>query len=226
MEKKHWKKKAAVGVICAAASAGVLIHGAIDSPGELLQDDASAAAVTAQADDGMTAQGDVRKNAPLRRRLLALPLGVRAAVVIPLWALGWGITALAALLWQAVLSPIGSSAASWLLTAALAVGAFALTAKAMFPDLPLKKLLRPRSILLITGGVLCFGILDTLLPLFWEDYPPIGQWLRLIGTALVIAAGCLSLRKLVRKKEKTPPLTAKQQAMALADTVCPPRNNP
>ena len=223
MEKKHWKKKAAVGVICAATGAGVLVSGAIDSPIELLQDNASAAAVTAQADDGMTAQEDVRKNAPLRRRLLSLPLGVRALFVIPLWALGWGVTELAALLWQAVLTPIGSSVASWLLTAVLAVGAFALTAKAMFPDLPLKNLLRPRNILLIAGGVLCFGILDTLL-LFWEDYPPIGRWLRLIGTALMIAAGCLSLRKLHHKKEKTVPLTTKQQAMALADTVCPPRN--
>ncbi len=225
MEKKHWKKKAAVGVICAATGAGVLVNGAIDSPIELLQDNASAAAVTAQADDGMTAQEDVRKNAPLRRRLLSLPLGVRALFVIPLWALGWGVTELAALLWQAVLTPIGGSVASWLLTAVLAVGAFALTAKAMFPDLPLKKLLRPRNILLIAGGVLCFGILDTLLPLFWEDYPPIGRWLRLIAAALVIAIGCLSLRKLAHRKEKTPPLTAKQQAMALADTVCPPRNS-
>ena len=224
MEKKHWKKKAAVGVICAATGAGVLVNGAIDSPIELLQDNASAAAVTAQADDGMTAQEDVRKNAPLRRRLLALPLGVRALFVIPLWALGWGVTELAALLWQAVLTPIGGSVASWLLTAVLAVGAFALTAKAMCPDLPLKKLLRPRNILIIAGGVLCLGLIDTLLPLFWEDYPPIGQWLRLIAAALMIAAGCLSLRKLHHKKEKTVPLTTKQQAMALADTVCPPRN--
>ena len=90
MEKKHWKKKAAVGVICAATGAGVLVNGAIDSPIELLQDNASAAAVTAQADDGMTAQEDVRKNAPLRRRLLSLfPCG-RWVGALRTWRYSYG----------------------------------------------------------------------------------------------------------------------------------------
>ena len=58
-------------------------------------------------------------------------------------------------------------------------------------------------------------LLDFLLPNFVDE----GK------SELVIAVGCLSLRKLHHKKEKTVPLTTKQQAMALADTVCPPRNS-
>lgn len=106
----------------------------------------------------------------------------------------------------------------------MAVGTFALTAKAIFPNVSLKKILRPRNILIVACGVLLLGAMDTVLPLFWKDYPSIGRWVRLIGTALMIACGCLSLRKLHRKKAKTPQLTTEQQAMALADTVCPPRN--
>ncbi len=225
MEKKNWKKKAAVGVICAATGAGVLVNGAIDTPNDLLQDDIAAVTVEAQTDDDMTAaDDDERKGSPLRRWLLSLPLGVRVLIGIPLWALGWGITELFALLGQAALTPLGHTILSWLLTAALAVGTFALTAKAIFPNIPLKKILRPRNILIVAGGVLLLGTVDTVLPLFWKDYPSIGRWVRLIGAAFMITCGCLSLRKLHRKKEKKPPLTTEQQAMALADTVCPPRN--
>ena len=225
MGKKNWKKKAAVGVICAATGAGVLVNGSIDTPNDLLQDDIAAVTVEAQTDDDMTAaDDDERKGSPLRRWLLSLPLGVRILLGIPLWALGWGITELFALLGQAALTPLGHTILSWLLTAVLAVGAFALTAKAIFPNMPLKKILRPRNILIVAGGVMLLGAMDTVLPLFWKDYPSIGRWVRLIGTALMIACGCLSLRKLHRKKAKTPPLTTEQQAMALADTVCPPRN--
>ena len=225
-KKKSWKKKAAVGVICAATGAGVLVNGAIDTPNDLLQDDAAAVIIEAQTDDDMVAaDDDERKGSPLRRWLLSLPIGVRMLIGIPLWALGWGITELLALLWQAALSPLGSTILSWLLTAALALGAFALTAKAIFPDLPLKKILRPRNILIVVGGTLLLGAIDTVLPLFWTGYPHIGRWVRLIGAALVIGCGCLSLRKLHRRKEeKTPALTTEQQAMALADTVCPPRH--
>lgn len=223
MEKKSWKKKAAVGVICAAAGAGVLLNGTIDTPGDLLQDGMAAVTIETQSDDDAAAQDDERKGSPLRRRLLSLPLGVRALAGIPLWALGWGITELFALLWQTALTPLGSTILWWLLTATLAVGAFALTAKAVFPDISLKKILRPRNILIVAGGVLLLGIIDTVLPLFWTDYPSLGRWIRLIGTMLMITCGCLSLKKLHRKKEKSPPLTAEQQAMALADTVCPPR---
>ena len=225
MEKKNWKKKAAVGVICAATGAGVLVNGAIDTPNDLLQDDAAAVIIESQTDDDMTAADDEeRKGSPLRRWLLSLPLGVRVLVGVPLWALGWGITELLVLLWQAALTPLGGTILSWLLTAALALGAFAVTAKAIFPDIPLKKILRPRNILIVVGGTLLFGVLDTVLPLFWTGYPPIGRWLRLGGAALMIGCGCLSLRKLHHKKEAPKQPTAEQQAMALADTVCPPRN--
>ena len=225
MEKKNWKKKAAVGVICAATGAGVLVNSAIDTPNDLLQDDAAAVIIEAQTDDDMAAADDEeRKGSPLRRWLLSLPLGVRVLIGVPLWALGWCITELLALLWQAALTPLGSTILSWLLTAALALGAFAVTAKAIFPDIPLKKILRPRNILIVVGGTLLFGVLDTVLPLFWTGYPPIGRWLRLGGAALMISCGCLSLRKLHHKKETPKQPTAEQQAMALADTVCPPRN--
>ncbi|MBR2755595.1 MAG: hypothetical protein IKD64_07225, partial [Lachnospiraceae bacterium] len=48
---------------------------------------------------------------------------------------------------------------------------FAVAMKCAFPKLPLKKILRPRNILIILGGTIVLGIADQVVPLFWKDYP-------------------------------------------------------
>ena len=222
---KNWKKKAAVGAVCAVASTGVLVGGVFDSPADLLSD-SSAAAVTVEmhSDDGIAGQQDEskhRKASPLRQWFLHLPLGVRALLGVPLWGIGWCILSALGLLWQGLLTPLGGKILLWLLTAAVAVGVFALTAKAMFPHVPLKKLLSRRHILLIVGGTLLLGLLDTILPLLWDKYPPISRILRLCGSSALLLSALLSLRKLHRQKEPADKTVA-QQAMDLANTVCTP----
>ena len=250
-KKSKWKKKAAVGVVAAAASASVLVGGAFDSPADLLDadsdDDTGAPTpvvhtLTAQradvADDGGVASDEDedsqrRQRFPaVRRRILGLPIGVRALVGVPLWAAGWAITAGLSLLWNAALSPLGSRILAWVLAAVAAVLVFALTAKAIFPNAPWKKLLRPRNVLIVLLGMALLGATDTLLNIFWEDYPPIGQVVRLVGGAVMITAACLASRKLLRhwkpdpveepEPEPEPAVpTVEEQAMALADSVCP-----
>ena len=249
-KKSKWKKKAAVGVVAAAASASVLVGGAFDSPADLLADDSdngsvptpvvhTLAATTADlTDSGDTGAADDeedqrRQRFPqLRRWILGLPIGVRALVGVPLWAIGWAIISGLGLLWTAALSPLGSKILAWVLTAVAAVLVFALTAKAIFPNAPWKKILRPRNILLVVVGIAVLGATDTLLGIFWKDYPPIGQVARLIGGALMITSACLASRKLLRhwkpepapvkaEEAPVPQLTVEEQAMALADSVCP-----
>lgn len=248
-KKSKWKKKAAVGVVAAAASASVLVGGAFDTPADLLaadnDDDSSPApvvhtlsAVTADVNDDGPGNADDedserRQRFPqLRRWILGLPIGVRALVGVPLWAVGWAIISGAGLLWSAALSPLGAKILAWVLTAVAAVLVFALTAKAIFPNAPWKKILRPRNIITVIIGIAVLGATDTLLGIFWKDYPPIGQVARLIGGALMITAACLSSRKLLRhfKPESAPkaaeeptaePLSVEAQALALADSVCP-----
>lgn len=227
-KKKNWKQKAAVGAVCAATGAGVLVNGMFDTPADLLQgSDSGPAGIVAQCDDDSPLVEDEeeedRKSGPVRRWILSLPLYLRVLLGLPLWAAGWGITELAGLLWKLFLTPLGSTVASWLLTAALAIGAFALLAKAIFPDLPLKKLFSRRNLLLILGGTLLLGLLDTVLSAAWEGYPDLGRWLRLGGVAALLALGWIRAGRLLPKPVANVPLTAAQQAMKLADTVCPPR---
>ena len=233
-KKKNWKKKAAVGAVAAAASTGILVGAAFDSPMDLL-DGPDAISINAQADDdGGVVTGDddeekSRRGSPVRRWIMGLPLGVRACVCVPLWCIGWGLLHLAGLLYQAALTPLGSTILSWVLAAAMTMGVFCLAAKAMFPDLPLKKLLRPRHFLLILGGMFLLGIADVLLPYYWADYPTVGKLLRLLASALLTGVGALSLWRIGRrlKKKEAIPLPASDrtdvevQAMALADSVCP-----
>ena len=248
-EKKNssWKKKTAVGMVAAAASASVLVGGAFDSPADLLDvvnsdDDGSPTPIvetlTAQVPDVTADDGDDngdeerRQRFPaVRRWVQSLPVGVRALVGVPLWCIGWGITEALGLLWQAAMTPLGGKILSWLLAALAAILVYALTAKALFPSTPWKKILRPRNLLLVFGGMAVLGAADTLLGVFWKDYPPIGRLLRLVGGLLMVTGVWLTSRKLLRRHSKPkeepeepeqPPLTVEQQAMALADTVCPP----
>lgn len=249
-QKKKWKKKAAVGMVAAATSASVLVGGAFDSPADLLNPDTdngdnsptpivetvslhtAAAAVDDGSDRGDNGGEERRQRFPaVRRWIQSLPVSVRALVGVPLWCAGWGISTGLALLGQAAMTPLGSRILSWVLAAVAAVLVFALTAKAIFPNVPWKKLLRPKNVLIVLGGMAALGVADTLLSVFWKDYPPIGRLLRLVGGALMITAACLSTRKLIhrhaRKEDAAPEeppapvLSVEEQAMALADTVCP-----
>lgn len=236
-KKKSWKKKAAVGAVCAAASTGILVGSTFDSPGDLLPD-VDAISITAQADDdgGMVTGDDEdeekgRKGSPLRRWILGLPLGVRSCVCVPLWCIGTGLLYLLGLLYQAALTPLGSTILSWVLAAAMVLAVFCITAKAMFPDVPLKKLLRPRHFIWLLGGMFLLGVADVVLPHYWADWPTVGKLLRLIGTAVLTGTACLGLWRIGKRLQKKPapesvpvsdPRTeVEKQAMALADSVCP-----
>ena len=249
-KKKTWKQKTAVGMVAAATSASVLVGGAFDSPADLLNpehgdDDNSPTPIvetltahvvdTADdgSDDGDSGDEERRQRFPaVRRWVQSLPVAVRALVGVPLWCAGWGLTELLSLLWQAAMTPLGGKILSWLLAAAISVLAYALTAKALFPHATWRKILRPKNLLILLGGMVVLGAADTLLGIFWKDYPPISRLLRLVGGALMITATCLSARKLLhrfKKEDKPTPevipslrTDVEQQAMALADSVCPP----
>ena len=237
MKKRNWKKRAAAGAVATAAGAGLLVGAAFDSPADFLGE-ADAIAITAHADDDggdMVTGGDEdeersRKGSPLRRTIQTLPAWVRLGVCLPLWCIGTALQYLLSLLYQAALTPLGSTILSWVLAAAMVLGVFALTAKAMFPDIPLKKLLRRRHFLWLLGGVALLAVADIVMPYYWEDWATLGKVLRLAGTAALVGLGALALRRIGKRfvpaptPEETPeqsPLTVEQQAMALADSVCP-----
>ena len=226
-EKKKWKRKAAVGAACATVSAGILVGGAFDSPADLLGSPDSLT-ISAQAEDNVPDCGQERrsKSGFLRRGIASLPLGIRAWVCVPLWCIGWAVLELCQLLCGAVLTPVGGMIFAWLLAAAMVFGVLCLVAKAMFPGVPLKKLLKPRHFLWVVGGMFFLAVADFVLPYFWEDYPRFSRFLRMLGSAALVGLGALRLwhlgRKLCKEEKDRPGRTAVEQAaMSLADTVCP-----
>ena len=191
---------AASSAVAAVTAAGVLVGGAFASPDDILNDGPDAIVQTLDSGtpieiDSGGADGGAEEEegeeetkrsltGSVRRLVLSAPVGVRAVVAVPLWALGTAVIALASSLWSAVLSPVASTVLSWLAFAALAVLIFALAVKTVFPDLPLKKILNKRSILTIVLLCFLFGVVDCVLPFFWEDYENLSRLLKLVGSLI------------------------------------------
>nr|MCR5663447.1 hypothetical protein [Oscillospiraceae bacterium] len=162
-----------------------------------------------------------------RQRLLALPLALRLLVVLPLWALGSLLITVFSPLFQAFLGPVLGKALAWLALLAALAGAFLLAAKAVFPDLPLKKLLNRRSLLILLGGALLGGLLDCFAPFLWDGYESAARLARWIAVGLILGAATLSfaLRENRKRREaaaeaeethRRAPLS-RREILALAD---------
>ena len=212
-EKKQINGKAAASAVVAVTAAGVLVGGAFSSPDDILDEGPGPLVQTLNtdapaADDGGTAEeeevGVEEERRGLRggvRRLVrSAPLRVRALVFVPLWALGTGVMTLFSALWSALLSPVASAVLNWLIIAAIAVGVFALAAKTVFPDLPLKKILNKHSLLTIALLCLGFCLLDALLPVFWDSYETASRAFKLFGS--FVAAGVPLVFFVSRRKRR------------------------
>lgn len=205
MSKKDIEKKVASKAVAVAAAAGMLVSSAFSSPADLLQDEDDAALtppaavveyVTADTgpddDDASTAEEENEEKLSLRgkirRRILRMPQAVRAIIGVPLWGIGWGITSLLSLLWSAVLSPVFAVVLKWVVAAALLLLVVALTLKAVFPDIPLKKLLNKRNFLTVFIGMGVLGATDTVLCHLIPDKGYISLAVKIIGSLCIMAA--------------------------------------
>ena len=220
---------AASSAVAAVTAAGVLVGGAFASPDDILNDGPDAIVQTLDsgtaieidsggADGGAEEEeGEETKRSltgSVRRLVLSAPVGVRAVVAVPLWALGTAVIALVSSLWSAVLSPVASTVLSWLAFAALAVLIFALAVKTVFPDLPLKKILNKRSILTIVLLCFLFGVVDCVLPFFWEDYENLSRLLKLVGS--LICTG-VPVGFFVRRRQRKLKMQAEEDAARAAE---------
>ncbi len=252
-EKKNLGGKATASAVAAVTAAGVLVGGAFSSPDDLLDDgpgplvqnfqaDAQAADDGGGADEGDESEaGEERRSfrSGVRSLIRSAPTGVRAVVFVPLWALGTAVIALVSSLWASVLSPVAATLLGWLAIAALAVIIFALAAKTVFPNLPLKKILNRHSLLTIALFCFGFGVLDAVLPMFWDNYATVSKLLKVFGS--LIATGVPLAFFISRRKRRqlaevegepvetaAPELSREEREQAarklvedLADSVCP-----
>lgn len=176
------KKAAATALATTIAASGAAVDATFDSPQDILQNTYVEPVVEyvnpdGTTDDGGTTQDDEDKGKQavtaakktVREWILGLPLAVRYIVVVPLWFVG-NLVLWAGGIIMTGLSPLWEGALHLLLLAAVLTGAFTIAAKAMFPDVPLKKILNKRTFKgILTVAVFVF-LLDLALKVGWPEY--------------------------------------------------------
>ena len=143
-------------------------------------------------------RGGIRDS--LRNLILRMPKAVRACCVLPFWALGWLLITGLAALWGAVLSPIFSTVLGWILTAALVLAGVCLAVKCVFPNIPVKEIIKKvcnrKTITFTLLGVAVVAGLDAFMPDLWPGYLRMRDLFRFTGCTILL--GCVSL-PLIRK---------------------------
>lgn len=245
MKKKENEKKAASKLVAIAAAAGMLVNSAFASPADLLQEDEDAALAPPAAvveyvvaDTGPDGDDDASQpdeeneeklsfRGRLRRRILRLPQAVRALIGVPLWGIGWGINSLLSLLWSAILSPVFATVLKWLVAAALLFLAVILTVKAVFPDIPLKKLLNKRNFLTVFIGMGVLAVADTVLGIAIPDKEYLSLIVKSVGSLGIMAAAVVPAILSENKARKASPSVEtdeperdyRKEILELADSV-------
>ena len=142
------KKKIAAALAATIAASGAAVDMSFDNPADLLQQDASVEPKIEYVDlengqdedqagdEEKQRQNTAAKSGAFREWILGLPLAVRALFILPQWFIGHLILTGGSMLF-AGLSPILHWLLGFVLLALVIMGAFTVTAKAMFPDLPL-----------------------------------------------------------------------------------------
>ena len=189
--------------------------GAFSSPAAILDDEDKPAAYVERAEaeesspesslDETEDEEEKKKpglKAAVRKKLLSLPLAVRVIVLVPLWAIGTGIVFLLGGIWQ-VLSPALGKALGAL--AALVYGIIALGIKAIFPNVPIKKLLNRKTIPAMCIAGAAAAALDVIFPLFISDYSNIRSVAQTVLMTIAAGIAIVSMSVIFSRRKKPEP---------------------
>ena len=203
------KKKAAAAAIATVISAsGVAVEANFDDPAEILQN-ANVEPQVQQIDGDVVVEDDAVQEdedkqkttakGTFREWILNLPMAVRAFFVVPAWLAGTLVTGLGEVLFTA-LSPFAHWILSFVLMALAIAGAFLFAAKAMFPDLPISKIINRHSIKwILIVSVVAFAA-DLVLGLFWTGYTR--YKILVIAGLMLLALGSLMIWFSRREKRR------------------------
>ena len=186
MEKKKGMKAAAGGMVALS-----LFFGNMFSPDDdLLNNDYSSdtgvgSNLNGQVLNQYETAVDLKRYSTLQRAFLSMPFGVRALLIYPLYLLGHGIIALFSMAIPFLSTTVGGLILRVILTAAIAIGVFALTSKLLFPQMPLKKILSKKNVTAVVATSVVLSVASLVLSAVWPTY---GRWAPLLRTALVVLA--------------------------------------
>ena len=215
MEKKFNKKKlieiTATVAVLASLAAGMLFNGVTEITPELTQTQVNKTPIVmdideftnATVDDEDEDQAEEKKGGFIQRMkqaVLGLPLGVRLLIITPLWLIGTALMTLASFFFKILIaSPIGAFALTALVSWGVLVGVYAVTAKTLFPDVPMSKILSKGHIATLGVVALVIAGIDAAAPLFWDKYPLMSGLVKLVIGAAAIAALSARVNKLRAK---------------------------
>lgn len=149
--------------------------------------------VNAPVDDDDESDADEQKGAKMgvfarfRQAVSTMPQSLRILIVLPLWAGGTVILTAISFLWNVIFaSPLAAFIASLFFGFAILTGLFTVTAKALFPDVPIRKLLSKRNLLILGVLALVLSGLDAVAPMYWHQYPLAAALVKLtLGGAVI-----------------------------------------
>ena len=205
LEKKKLMTGAATAAVLLSLAAGMLFNGVTEITPELTQTqvnqppivmdiDEFGNATLDDDDDDATEQkkaGSVVQR--IKQAIMGWPVAVRILIVTPLWLLGTVIMTATSILGRALFaSPIGALALSAVVAFGVLTGVYAITAKTLFPDVPMRKILSKQALATLAIVSIGLAVVDELAPLFWAKYPWYAGGVKLGVGALVI--GVLSAR--------------------------------
>ena len=135
--------------------------------------------------------------ARFRQAVLSLPSPVRLLIITPLWLIGTALMTLITAVWNTLFaSPLGAFIASFAVGFAVLTGLFAVTAKTLFPDVPLRDILTKRNVLILAVGAVILSGFDAMMPLFWEKYPAVSFLVKLVFGAGLISVLSLKVKEI------------------------------
>ena len=174
-KKKKAGRKAAGAAVAFTAAVGVLFSSLFGTPNDLLADpsvtEPPAIVMDISSDDEAEEEQETQEEntekpgffARIRAYILRLPLFVRVAIGLPLWALGWLVTQAFAALWKLFLAPVAGHILTFLLTALVLLAVMTLLVKTVFPDLPLKEILSRPNILIVLIACAVFCVFNIVM---------------------------------------------------------------
>ena len=216
--KAEARKVTAKGVTTSLVVLSLLAGLAFSSPADITQDQVSAAnykptPVVLDVDEFVNTpvddddeDGDEQKSVKLsftarfRQAILSLPQSVRMLLVVPLWAVGTAILTVISFLWNILFaSPLGAFIASLAMGFAIMLGLLTVTTKALFPDVPIRKILCRRNVIIVGCLALALSCFDAVAPVYWHSYPLAAALLKLVLGGSVIGILAVKTKDLFRK---------------------------
>lgn len=182
--KKAGKRAAQIGG-GAALAVSLFFGGLFASPKDIVDPDSPESAAIVQTVEAVPSQA-ASFGAPeadeqseekrslgerIKAWLTSLPLAVRLLFVLPAWAVGFGLIQAFSLLGSLTGIPIVGALIKWFVGAAVLLGLILLAQRLLFPNVPIKELLKKRNLIPLGACAAAIALAGALGGLLWRGRP-------------------------------------------------------